>query len=393
MTPGYSLNDATPCRGYETGSNIIYLPVAPQWTARTRFSAPPSKKKQAQSPRQALQMLEECMEGNRQVYMAAITGPGDPLATPDITFEVLESIQSRFPALPLGLLTMGIGSAPLAADLAKSGVSYIEMKVEGVRREILEKIYAWIRPGAKTVRLKEAAEFLLSEQRSAVSALKFHGIKVVVLTTLYPGCNVDHVAKISTEMMELGADGMALLPYSPEPDCEVKLDRPSDKAISNAGAKAAAHLPLVSSLLSQQGKNPCMPEETQVPGRPKPTLERPNAAVVSSNGIEIDLHLGHAGQFLVYGPRADGLICLLEARKAPHPGQGNQRWKVIGDTLKDCFVLLAASAGNKPRSLLADQGLPLIISEENIEGLIDVLYDGGKKKKKSPATGPATGEY
>jgi nitrogen fixation protein NifB len=393
MTYSIFSQDTTPCCDRETGSGIIQLSVAPQLTARTRFSAPPTKKRKVLSPAEALQKVEKCMAETPSVAMAAITGPGDPLATPGITFAVIRLIRNRFPQLPIGLLTMGIGGAELAGELIQNGVSYIEIQVEGVRREILEKIYAWIRPGAKTIKLKEGAELLLKEQRSAVSAFKFHGIKVVILTTLYPGCNVDHVTKISAEMMELGADGMALLPYFAEPDAEVELEEPGVEAVSAACAKAAAYLPPVTSLLVRQTGITRRTDDYHKNDKPRPSPQRPNAAVVSSNGIEVDLHLGHAGQFLVYGPRADGLVCLLETRKAPQPGSGNTRWQLAGDILKDCFVLLTASAGTKPCALLAEQGITVVISEENIEGVIDVLYGGGKKKKRSPATGPDTGEY
>ncbi len=115
---------------------------------------------------------------------------------------------------------------------------------------------------------------------------------------------------------------------------------------------------------------------------PKPTKERPNVAVASSNGIEVDLHLGQAIKFIIYGPRGDGLACLLEVRDAPEPGQGGARWAELAKVLPDCFVLLAASAGETPRRALAEAGIKVLITEENIEGTVDVLYGGGKKKKK-----------
>jgi nitrogen fixation protein NifB len=361
---------------------IIHLPVAPRSTTRTRFSAPPDHSR-CLAVTEALELLERRMEEkNGRISMVALCGPGDPLATPDITFEVMHGIRRRFGELPIGMLTAGIGSGGLAGDLARSGLGYVEMNVEGVRREILEKLFAWIRPGSRTVQLREAAELLLQEQRSGVSALKFHGIAVSIQTTLYPGLNIDHVAKISGEMMELGADSISLTPYSPEPGAEVDLEPPSAKAVAEAICRAEANLPVVRALLyGQNNKRPKNDSPNNIlTGRP--TAKRPNAAVVSSNGIEVDLHLGHAIRFLIYGRRGDGLTCLLETRDAPEPGSGDERWRKVADILGDCFLLMAAGAGEKPRGILGKHGLRVLLTEENIEGLVDVLYGGGKKRKK-----------
>ena len=118
------------------------------------------------------------------------------------------------------------------------------------------------------------------------------------------------------------------------------------------------------------------PEET---GLPKPTRERSRVAVASATGMDVDLHLGQAKTLLIYGPREDGLACLLETRQAPDPGSGESRWEQLADTLHDCFALLAASAGQRPREILGNRGIRVILTEENIEGTVDVLYGGGKK--------------
>lgn len=317
-----------------------------------------------------------------EITMVAITGPGDPLATPGITLSAVEQIRARYPGLKIGLKTLGIGSDKLAGDLAQAGVDYIEMQVDGVRAEILEKIYAWIRPGPKTLKISEAVKLLLKEQRNGIPTLKFHTIDVSILTTLYPGYNIDHVTKIAVEMMELGSKSMSLLPYTPEPGAEVDLDSPDSKILQEAAEKAGRHLPIVEPVLLPPTGHLGNEALSDPPYRAKPSKQRPNVAVVSSNGIDIDLHLGQAIRFLIYGPREDGLPCLLGTRDAPEPGTGKDRWQNVATLLADCFILLAAGAGETPRRILGETGLKVHLAEDNIEGLVDALYGGGKKCKK-----------
>ncbi len=331
---------------------------------------------------EAMDLLAEMMkEREESATMVAITGPGDPLASPDITLETVRLVRKRYPAVKIGLKTLGIGSDRLAGDLARAGVNYVEMQVDGIKADVLKKIYAWIRPGAKTLQVGEAVELLIREQRNGVPALRFHNIGVTIVTTLYPGLNLDHAAKISAAMMVLGAGGMGLIPYAPEPGAEVDLECPEQMAVQAITEKAATSLPIVEPLLLDQAGGAVGSAGLQASPLPRPTGERPNVAVVSSNGIEIDLHLGQAIRLLIYGPRQDGLPCLLGTRAAPEPGT-TERWTELAAILHDCFVILTASAGETPRRVLAEAGIKVLITEDNIEGTVDVLYGGGKKGKK-----------
>jgi len=328
---------------------------------------------------EAMELLAEMMkEREESATMVAITGPGDPLATPDITLETARTVRERYPAVKIGLKTLGIGSEKLAGDLARAGVNYVEMQVDGIKADVLEKIYAWIRPGAKTLKVGEAVELLIREQRNGVPALRFHNIGVTILTTLYPGLDLDHVAKISAAMMVLGAGSMGLIPYAPQPGAEVDLECPEQMAVQAITEKAGVSLPIVEPRLLDQPAGAVGRAPLPVP---RPTGERPNVAVVSSNGIEIDLHLGQATRLLIYGPRQDGLPCLLETRYAPEPGT-TERWAELAAIVNDCFVILTAGAGETPRRALAEAGIKVLITEDNIEGTVDVLYGGGKKGKK-----------
>ncbi|MCW5201226.1 hypothetical protein VU07_05490, partial [Desulfobulbus sp. F4] len=69
-------------------------------------------------------------------------------------------------------------------------------------------------------------------------------------------------------------------------------------------------------------------------------------------------------------------------RDAPEAGAGSSRWETLArECLFDCFALLAAKAGENPQKVLAEQGIKVLLAEDSIEGLVDVLYGGGKKQK------------
>lgn len=363
--------------------NIVYLPVAPQVVGRSRF-APllPTSIPTATIP-EAIAILQRAMEESpKSIILAAISGPGDPLATPDITLNIITQIKKLYPKLKVGLKTYGIGSEKLASQLADAGLDYVEIQVDAMRSEMLERLYAWIRPGKKTLKISDAAPLLISEQRNGVPALKFHEIIVCIHTTLYSGYNIDRVGKIARDMGELGADAIALSAYTPLPETEILLESPTEEEIQQATGDASEYLQVVQPLFSTEGNGIDDSEKkTLVSLYPNPSKERPNVAVVSETGMEVDLHLGHAGRFLIYGPREDGLPCLLETRDAPAPGSGKDRWQKVAATLKDCFILLVASAGETPRTTLAEAGLSVLVTDDTIEGMVDVLYGGGKKGK------------
>lgn len=380
-----------PCTGPAPGGvpnlEIVHLPVAPQVTAMTRFSTVLPRKLSFMMPAEAVDFLDRVHARKKgMIDLVAITGPGDPLAVPDTTLQTMRLVQERYPELQLGLKTLGIGAEKFAEELRAAGLSYVEMTVNAVKEELLRKIYAWIRPGLKTLKIDEAVKLLIREQKNGVSAFKYHGVPVTVATTLYPGINLNHVGRISRTMMEFGAQAMALMPYQPETGSEVVHQLPAADQIDKAQKSAARYLPVIEARLS--GKC-CSTPMGAVPfgdhEKPAPTPEKPNVAVLSSSGVEVDLHLGKAGKIMIYGPREDGLACLLEIRDAPAPGGGAARWRDLAELIDDCFVLLAAQAGETPRQILAEHRIPVLLTADRIEGLVESLFGGAKKTKKIQA--------
>jgi len=356
---------------------VISLPVAPLAVARTKACGDSLKKPYCMTPGEVLPHLAaQTGIDTDSEFVAAIVGPGDPFATPVDTVEVVENIRSHYPNAKIALRTMGMGGASLATPFAEAGVNYVELVTDGFSKQVLESIYVWIRPGRKTIPLSKAADVLVEEQRETVAALKQAQVKVSGNITCYAGSDAELVCATSSVLKEIGVDAVSIslgVDSDGASVCETPLEQLLDGV--DDGVPIVGALPKVT--LAGEGNESAAPGA----GLPRATPERPNVAVVSSNGIEVDMHLGQADQMLIYGPRGDGLACLLETRQAPPAGGGSSRWENLADVLGDCFALLTASAGESPRKVLGNKGIRVMVVNDIIEGCVDVLYGGGKKSK------------
>lgn len=381
-----------PCFG--NGSRRIvgrlHLPVAPRANTRIRFAPSPAATP-AMTPEEGLALLDRTLARGVAVDMVGITGPGDPLATPEPTLRTLRLVRDKYPGMGLCLTTVGMGGASVAGELAALGLSHVTVLADAVSAGVAEDLYAWIRPSTRTVPLPQAARTLVDEQRQAVAAFVEAGLAVKINTTLYPGHNGDHVETIARTMAGLGATIMAVVPFWPGGEGGGEgggtMAAPDMDLLDSVREKVARHISLMPSwgecgrdlVGLEKGDASIMVSGMASATLPRPVAGRPNVAVASVSGMDVDLHLGHAARLLIYGPREDGLACLLETRDAPEPGGGTSRWETLADRLGDCFALLVASAGESPREILSRRGVAVLITEGEIEGTVDALYGGGRK--------------
>ena len=370
------------CAGNRRSSGRIHLPVAPKAQARIRYS-PETPLPRALSPDQALNWLDYLSDQGETIKVANINGPGDPLATPELTLQTVGLLREKYPEISICLTTLGLGGADLAGPLSELGLAHVSILMDAVAPEVAEKIYAWIRPGVRTLPLGEAARLLIDEQAASIAAMVGKGITVQAKTTVYPGINSEHITEIARKAAELGVAEMKLFPYLPRDDDSLRpLDEAGPEELEALAELAARSLPTrfidlaaCEEMAELDFTDPAVSRATQ----PKPDTKRPYLAVCSSDGFEVDLHLGQVDRFLIYGPK-NGPVTLLEVRQAPEPGGGDSRWLETAMALSDCFAVLAAAAGEAPKRLLAEKGLAVVTQEGNVEGLVDALYGGGKKK-------------
>lgn len=348
----------------------VRLPVAARANHRlTRDNTEKIDTSFAMLPEEAVAWVRALREGKKKIRSMELCGPGDVFASSPVTLKCLELLQPEIQGAELSLTCLGPGAAEAASDLARLGVKTVTLLVDTSSIDVAHKLYDWIRPAKKNVPMNQAAENLINSQSEAVKSLTSAGIKVVIRTAVLDGINDEELTDIAKNMAELGASAM-------------KLEGGAGLDLEKLAEEASQFLPATVFKAPSELPPPSTPEACEDINLPIPTEERPNVAVVSSNGMEVDMHLGLASQVLIYGPRTDGLPCLLMARKTPEAGTGIKRWKEFAsECLHDCFALLATHAGDAPRKELAEQGIRVILTEDNIEGLVDVLFGGGKKKK------------
>lgn len=378
----------------------VNLPIAGMLNAKAMFGAPTRAQlaKASVPPAEACNLLQMAKDQaafrGERLQTVGVTGPGEPLATPEAILDALETLHAAEPELQLVLRTNGLGAAELAPRLAAAGVGWVVLDVDAVDPDLVRRLYAWIRPGKKTLPMGQAAELFIAEQEKALVACKEQGLKVTVRTTVFPGVNDGHVEQMARRMAQLGADELQLQGWEPsqeqeEPGQEALADNlppaTSPALLTTVRELAARHLPLCDD--SDAASAPALgitlgesPPAPGIAGMPVPSKERPNVAVATESGFEVDMHLGQSRQFLIYGA-PEGLASLIEVRTAPASGKGDARWQELAATLSDCSYLLVSHAGENPERVLGQEGLRLLRTQGDIEAIVDCLYGGGKKGK------------
>jgi nitrogen fixation protein NifB len=338
----------------------LILPIAPNANHGLGTSSD-EKLPPALRAEEAALWLDVLQESGREIEAVECCGPGDVFASWPASLSCLELLGDRLQNAEISLTCLGLNASEAVADLERIKVSRVILLVDAVTEESAQALYKWIRPGRKTVPLAEAVRLLLGEQAETVRALTAAGIRVAIRSTVQQGINDHEILTIAEKMAGLGA-------------VEMEIDGPEEWL-----TQASAFLKTTRYLEGTALRPPGTPGSCDSALAPKPSKDRPNVAVASGSGMEVDLHLGQAAKLLIYGPRDDdGLACLLESRETP-PGGAPDRWQTLAESLSDCFCLLASHAGEAPCQQLEEQGIKVLLTDDQIEGLVDVLYGGTKK--------------
>ena len=387
-----------PCfnKGAKGSHGRVHLPVAPACNIKCNYcdrkyscvnESRPGVTSAVLAPHQAQEYFERVIQAEPRISVAGIAGPGDPMANAAKTLRTIHLIRRRFPGTLLCLSSNGLAVPEHLDALADAGVSHMTITVNAVDPAIGAKIYSWVKDGKVAYRGEEAARLLLERQAQAVAGLKQRGITVKLNSIVIPSINDGHMTEVARWGAELNADLMNLMPMYPTPNTIFEaLGEPSRQVMQQLRAECAEHISQMThctrcradavGLLGQDRSKEmsgCLSACAKLPA-PKEVV-RPYVAVASREGALVNLHLGQAAEFQIWGPVPGG-FSLLEVRTAPEAGGGELRWKKLAESLGDCRNVLISGIGETPRAVLTSYGVEPLEVSGFIEEALRAIYAG-----------------
>lgn len=370
----------------------IHLPVAAKCNVQCNFcnrkydcvnESRPGVSTTILKPEQAEKYLGTILQQVPDIAVIGIAGPGDPFANPTETMETLERVHAAYPDKLLCLSSNGLYLSEYISRLAELNVSHVTITVNAVNPQIGAEIYEWIYFNKKTYTGIEGARILLERQTEAIKLLKQYDITVKINTVVIPRVNEHHVDEISRYVSALGADVQNCIPLIPVDGTPFSvLNEPSPSDMRAVRAKASVHINQMShcarcradavGLLGQQNSKQTV-YALQYAKRQLEFTHRPYIAVASSDGIDINQHLGEAKNLLIYG-RRNGKTELLEQRSVI--SNGGKAWQEVDHATADCAALLVLGIGRTPFDYLTGKGLFVEATNASILEAVEALFEG-----------------
>lgn len=384
----------------------IHLPVAPRCNMQCNYcnrkyscvnESRPGVTCAVLKPGQALEYLRRFIEQVPNLTVVGIAGPGDPMACAHETLETLRMVKAEFPHLMLCLASNGLNLPPYIEDLVALGLSHITLTVNATEPEIGARFYQWMEIDGKRTGGAEAAAELWLRQQQAIRAMAAAGLAVKVNTIYVPGMNDHHVMEVAKSISVLGASVLNIMPLLPTAGTPfAAIPEPDRQILQAVRAQAAQFLPQMShcsrcradaagllgenkaehqQLLQSIASTPTANTQTS-PLQIKTTDRRPYIAVASTDGLQVNQHLGEAKNLRIYRPDEHGAQ-LIDVRVVSSEAEGAVRWMRMADLLNDCAVVLVSGAGLMPRKVLAHCGVDIGIVEGGVHEALTAIATTG----------------
>jgi nitrogen fixation protein NifB len=386
------------------------------------------------TPDQAVKKTMAVAANIPQMTVLGIAGPGDPLANPEKTFETFRRLSEEAPDIKLCVSTNGLALPDAVEELSKHNIDHVTITINCVDPEIGAKIYPWIFWNNRRIKGVKGAKILIEQQQKGLEMLIAKGILVKVNSVMIPGVNDQHLAEVSRVVKSKGAFLHNVMPLiaeaehgtfygvmgqrGPTPDelqdlqdscsgdmnmmrhcrqCradavgmlgedrgdEFTLDKIEDMDIDYAEAmekRKVIHAAIQEEMDSKRLEKAQKAEQQK-------QLERLNTrpvlmAVATSGQGVINVHFGHAKEFLIYEASPDG-VRFISHRKADaycggdiSCGETETTLQLTIRALAGCEAVLCSKVGYEPWEMLETAGIMPNGEHamENIEEAVMAVY-------------------
>jgi len=398
------------------------------------------------TPDQAVKKTMAVAANIPQMTVLGIAGPGDPLANPEKTFETFRRLSEEAPDIKLCVSTNGLALPDAVEELSKHNIDHVTITINCVDPKIGAKIYPWIFWNNRRIKGVKGAKILIEQQQKGLEMLIAKGILVKVNSVMIPGVNDEHLAEVSRVVKSKGAFLHNVMPLiaeaehgtfygvmgqrGPTPDelqdlqdscsgdmnmmrhcrqCradavgmlgedrgdEFTLDKIEDMEIDYAEAMEKRKVIHTAIQAEMDSKRLEKAQKAELQKQAERMNTRPVLMAVATSGQGvINVHFGHAKEFLIYEASPDG-VRFISHRKADaycggdiSCGETESTLQRTIRSLEGCEAVLCSKVGYEPWEMLETAGIMPNGEHamENIEEAVMAVY------KEMAAAGKLTAE-
>lgn len=367
------------------------------------------------TPDQAVKKTMAVAANIPQMTVLGIAGPGDPLANPERTFETFRRLSAEAPDIKLCVSTNGLALPDAVEELSKHNIDHVTITINCVDPEVGAKIYPWIFWENRRIKGKKAAKILIEQQQKGLEMLVAKGILVKVNSVMIPGVNDKHLAEVSRIVKAKGAFLHNVMPLiaeaehgtfygvmgqrGPNPeelqalqdDCagdmnmmrhcrqcradavgmlgedrgdEFTMDKIENMEIDYQAAmekRKVIHQAITEEMNSKRAEKAHIAEAlaSEVKMTTRPVLM---AVATSGQGL-INVHFGHAKEFLIYEASPDGVRFISHRKTELYCsgdstcGEAETALQKNIRTLEGCEAVLCSKVGYEPWEMLEQAGI------------------------------------
>ncbi len=364
----------------------MHLPVAPRCNIGCNYcnrkydcvnESRPGVTSEVLTPQEAKDKFARVKEKITNLSVVGIAGPGDALANWEETKESIALIKELDPDVMICLSTNGLRLPELAAEIVKMGVRHVTVTVNCLEAEIGARIYRFVNYQGQNYSGLEGSKILIRNQLAGIEYLARHQVMVKVNIVMIKDINDWHIPAVVKKVKELGAFISNIMPLIPAPGSVYEtFPQTSMKELEKMRDKCQIDLQQMRHCKQCRADAIGLLEEDRAQEFAKHSLARAmpvattaekrplyQIAVTSKYGKLVDLHFGHAGEFLIY--QTDGkFIRLMESRPVEKYCRGmaecdaeeSKRQAVI-DAIGDCDAVLTMRIGEQAQQKLRGKGL------------------------------------
>lgn len=367
------------------------------------------------TPDQAVKKTMAVAANIPQMTVLGIAGPGDPLANPERTFETFRQLSQDAPDIKLCVSTNGLALPESVEELSKHNIDHVTITINTVDPEIGAKIYPWIFWENKRIKGVEGARILIEQQQKGLEMLVAKGILVKVNSVMIPGVNDKHLAEVSRIVKAKGAFLHNVMPLiaeaehgtfygvmgqrGPNPDelmelqdacsgdmnmmrhcrqCradavgllgedrgdEFTMDKIEDMEIDYQAAMEKRKVIHQAIEAEMNSKREAKAESAAKHAAEEKLTTRPVLMAVATAGQGvINVHFGHAKEFLIYEASPEGVRFISHRKTELYCsgddtcGDGESVLQQTIRALEGCEVVLCSKIGYEPWEMLEKAGI------------------------------------